>query len=210
LTMPHTEDERRRERALRAFGGTVTGCFAATEAWTARGRLPKALRAQRQELFLRAQHGDTSGVLALLDAGVDPRVRGADGRTLLHVLHFMDHEELLPRLLAAGVDLEAVDHLERTPLFVAVTDRGSTALVEALVAAGARIDVTDVMERSLAHTIRIYGRKDLAFLRDRVEREHPGTGAEWWADYIEENENAYDPYDEDEPPYDEDEEGDDA
>lgn len=184
LQMPHTEEERRRERALRALGGTVTGCFATQEAWTSRaGRLPKALRAQRRDLFLRAQHGDIPGVLMLLDAGVDPHVRGADGRTLLHLLNLMDHEELLPRLLAAGLDLEAVDHLDRTPLFTAVADRGSTALVEALLAAGARIDVTDAMERTLAHVIRIYKRTDLTFLRERVQQEYPGIGADWWDDW---------------------------
>ncbi|MFC7511406.1 hypothetical protein ACFQV4_15180 [Streptomyces thermocarboxydus] len=41
------------------------------------GPLPKALQAQRGDLFLRAQHGDTDGVLQLLDMGVDCRVRDA-------------------------------------------------------------------------------------------------------------------------------------
>ncbi|WP_149179997.1 ankyrin repeat domain-containing protein [Streptomyces sp. TRM49041] len=215
LRMPHSEEERRRERALRAFGGAVAGCFATHEAWTsASGRLPKAMRAQRRDLFLRAQHGDTPGVLALLDAGVDPHVRDSDGRTLLHALNLLDHDELLPRLLAAGVGLEATDYLDRTPLFTAVADRGTTALVEALLAAGARIDVTDSMERSLAHIIRIYRRKDLAFLRERVQEEHPGIGADWWDDWSayrddeddEPEEDEYDEYDEPDKP----EEDDDA
>jgi hypothetical protein len=179
--MPHTEEEQRRERALRAFGGAVTGCFAAQQAWTSRGsRLPRALRAQRRDLFLRAQHGDTPGVTALLDAGLDPHVRDADGRTLLHALNLLDHEALLPRLLAAGLDLEARDVLGRTPLFTAVNDRGRTALVEALLAAGARVDVVDGQERSLAHLVRMYGRTDLRSLRERVLRDHPGLGASWW------------------------------
>ncbi|MFJ8691618.1 ankyrin repeat domain-containing protein [Streptomyces roseolilacinus] len=181
LHMPHTEEEQRRERALRAFGGAVTGCFAAQQAWTSRGsRLPEALRAQRRDLFLRAQHGDTPGVTALLDAGLDPHVRDADGRTLLHALNLLDHEALLPRLLAAGLDLEARDVLGRTPLFTAVDDRGRTALVEALLAAGARVDVVDGQERSLAHLVRMYGRTDLRSLRERVLRDHPGLGASWW------------------------------
>ncbi|CAL9315832.1 ankyrin repeat domain-containing protein [Streptomyces sp. SudanB25_2051] len=184
LRMPHTEDEQRRERALSAFGGAVTGCFAVQRAWTSRGfRLPRALDALRKELFLRAQHGDTPGVTALLDAGLDPHVRHADGRTLLHVLNLMDHEELLPRLLAAGVNLEARDALGRTPLFTAVNDRGSRALVDALLAAGARVDVLDHQQRSLAHLVRIYGRRDLRFLRERVQRDHPGLGSAWWEEY---------------------------
>ncbi|MFF3410554.1 ankyrin repeat domain-containing protein [Streptomyces sp. NPDC002742] len=187
LRMPHSDEEQRRERALRAFGGAVAGCFAVEQTWTSgAGRLPKALRAQRNELFQRAQHGDTPGVLELLDLGVDPRVRDAGGRTLLHVLNLLDHETLLPRLLAEGLDLEARDRRERTPLFVAVNDLGTTALVEALVAAGARLDVTDESELSLAQLVRRYKRPDLAFLHDRVREEHPGAGAEWWDEWMEE------------------------
>ncbi|CAL9413903.1 ankyrin repeat domain-containing protein [Streptomyces sp. enrichment culture] len=202
LHMPHSDEEQQRERALRAFGGAVTGCFAVQQTWASgSGRLPKALRAQRQDLFLRAQHGDTHGVLALLDAGVDPRVRDARGRSLLHVLHLVDHELLLPRLLAEGLDLEARDDRNRTPLYVAVGDGGSRALVEALLAAGARIDVVDESELSLAQTIRRYKRSDLAFLRKRVREEHPGVGAEWWDEWMEEREeyHADEPDEPDEP-----------
>lgn len=189
LRMPHSDEEQQRERALRAFGGAVAGCFAVEQTWASgSGRLPKALRAQRQDLFLRAQHGDIHGVLQLLDAGVDPRVRDASGRSLLHVLHLLDHEPLLPRLLAAGLDLEARDQRDRTPLFVAVNDGGSRALVEALLAAGARIDVEDQMELSLAQVARRYKRSDLAFLRKRVREEHPGLGADWWDEYMDRNE----------------------
>ncbi|MFE1310641.1 ankyrin repeat domain-containing protein [Streptomyces sp. NPDC058755] len=201
LRMPHSDEEQQRERAMRAFGGAVAGCFAVEQTWTSgKGRLPKALRAQRHELFLRAQHGDTSGVLELLDAGVDPRVRDASGRSLLHVLNLLDHETLLPRLLAEGLDLEARDRRERTPLFVAVNDLGSKALVEALVAAGARLDVIDQSELSLAQLVRRYKRPDLAFLRERVQAEHPGVGAEWWDEWMDEQDE-YGPDDEEELPF---------
>ncbi|WP_063762214.1 ankyrin repeat domain-containing protein [Streptomyces bicolor] len=203
LRMPHSDEEQQRERAMRAFGGAVAGCFAVEQTWTSgEGRLPKALRAQRHELFLRAQHGDTPGVLALLDAGVDPRVRDAGGRTLLHVLNLLDHETLLPRLLAEGLDLEARDQRERTPLFVAVNDLGSKELVEALLAAGARLDVVDQSELSLAQLVRRYKRPDLAFLRERVLEEHPGVGAQWWDEWQDEQEqyDADDPDDEEELP----------
>ncbi|MFD0344392.1 ankyrin repeat domain-containing protein [Streptomyces sp. NPDC127117] len=186
LDSPHSPQERQRENALRAFGGAVTGCFAVEHSCTSgTGRLPRALRTQRRDLFLRAQHGDTPGVLELLDAGVDPRLRDAGRRSLLHVLHLLDHESLLPRLLAAGLDLEALDHRDRTPLCVAVGDGGSAELVTALVEAGARIDVVDQMELSLDQLIRKYRRKDLGFLRERVEKEHPGLGADWWDEWQE-------------------------
>ncbi|MBD0418160.1 ankyrin repeat domain-containing protein [Streptomyces sp. TRM S81-3] len=197
LHMPHSDEEQQRERALRAFGGAVAGCFAVQQTWASgSGRLPKALRAQMRDLFLRAQHGDTDGVLELLDAGVDPRVRDGAGRTLLHVLHLLDHEPLLPRLLEERLDLEARDRRDRTPLFTAVNDGGSRALVEAFLAAGARIDVVDEYDLSLAQLIRRYKRRDLSFLRDRVRERHPGIGADWWDEMMDESER-YDDQDDD-------------
>lgn len=189
LSIPHTAEEVRREQALRAFGGAVAGCFAVrASVGTGASRLPRALREQRRDLSLRAQHGDTPGVLALLDAGADPRQLLPNGRTLLHLLHLLDHEDLLPRLLAAGLDLEAADRTGRTPLMMAVTYGGSPELVRAFLAAGARIDVTDAMELSLAQVIRRYRREDLGFLRERVEEAFPGTGAEWWDEWLEDRE----------------------
>ncbi|MFC9293700.1 ankyrin repeat domain-containing protein [Streptomyces sp. NPDC057011] len=198
LDVPHTPEEQQRERAMRAFGGAVSGCFAVQQTWTTgEGRLPRALRAQRHDLFLRAQHGDTPGVTALLDAGVDPRVRDARGRGLLHALHLLDHEVLLPRLLAAGLDLEARDKAERTPLLSAVHWGGSADLVRALLAAGARIDVIDEMELSLSQEIRRYKRTDLAFLRERVDEEFPDIGADWFDEHMEYREDDEDDEDED-------------
>lgn len=199
LDVPHTPEEQQRERAMRAFGGAVSGCFAVQQSWTTgEGRLPRALRAERNELFLRLQHGDTPGVVALLDAGMDPRIRDARGRGLLHSLHLLDHEVLLPRLLAAGLDLEARDKNERTPLLSAVHWGGSADLVRALLAAGARIDVVDEMELSLSQEIRRYKRTDLTFLRDRADEEFPGIGADWYDDHWAYREEDEDDEDEDE------------
>ncbi|MFF5446215.1 ankyrin repeat domain-containing protein [Streptomyces sp. NPDC012888] len=189
LDMPHTPQERQREQALRAFGGAVAGCFAVGQTVrTGEGRLPRALREQQRELALRAQHGDTPGVLALLDAGVDPRMLLPNGRSLLHLLQLLDHEPLLPRLLAAGLELEAQDKTDRTPLMSAVTYGGSPELVRALLDAGARIDVVDNMDMSLAQVIRRYARTDLGFLRERVLEEFPGIGSDWWDEWMDEQE----------------------
>jgi hypothetical protein len=171
LRMPHGDGERRREQALLALGGTVGGCEAADRGWRAGGRLPKALDAQRRELLARVQHGDTPGVLALLDAGVDPRVRDARGRTLLHALPMLDWEPLLPRLLPV-LDLEARDGCGRTPLHVVVFEDGPPALVRALLDAGARIDVKDEDDISLVRVIG-WRRSDLDWLEKRILDEHP-------------------------------------
>ncbi|XVQ08380.1 ankyrin repeat domain-containing protein [Spirillospora sp. CA-255316] len=180
LKGPHSDEEYARERAVRALGGEVAGCFAVQREWGERGgRLPKALRAQRETMFLCVQHGDAPGVLSLLDAGFDPHVRDGRGRTLLHHLHKVDHAELLPRLLAAGLDLEARDHQDRTPLHMAVGEHGSEDLVRALLDAGARIDTLDAREKSLRSLLRRRnamrgpGRAELLFLAERIRREHP-------------------------------------
>ncbi|MEV6327749.1 ankyrin repeat domain-containing protein [Streptomyces sp. NPDC051909] len=194
LDVPHTREEQQREQALRAFGGTISGCFATQLAWTTgEGRLPRALQAQRRELFEYVQHGDIPAVMALLDAGWDPHVRDRRGRGLLHLLHLLDHRELLPRLLAAGLDLNARDRAGVTPLQVAVAQQGSPALVRDLLDAGARIDVVDEMGLSLAQVIRQYQRRDLAFLRRRVLKEYPGLGSDWFEGYMDERSRDEDP-----------------
>ncbi|WP_433335925.1 ankyrin repeat domain-containing protein [Spirillospora sp. CA-294931] len=77
-----------------------------------------------RELMERAFHRDTAGVCALLDAGADPLVRDRSGQTLLHLLPHLDHELLLARLLAAGVDVNAVDVQGRTALHAAAARKG--------------------------------------------------------------------------------------
>lgn len=189
LELPHTAEEQQRERALRAFGGAIAGCFAVREAWTTgKGRLPRALRAERRELFERVQHGDTPGVLALLDAGLDPGVRNGRGQGLLHLLPFVRHEELLPRLLEAGLDLEQADDADRTPLQCAVQNGGTAALVRALLAAGARTDVVDTMGLALGQVVRRYKRTDLAFLKQLVEERHPGLGFGEYDEFMDDRE----------------------
>ncbi|HEU5024714.1 MAG TPA: ankyrin repeat domain-containing protein [Spirillospora sp.] len=167
LLGPHGADEGRREQALRALGGEVSGCFAVREVWrTGRGRLPRELRRLRGELFLRALHGDTAGVLLLLDAGMDPHARDGEGRTLLHFLHAMDHRLVLPRLLAAGLDVDARDRSDRTPLSTAVAEHGSPETVRALLEAGASRDAEAGARGTratfaFARLVRHCGREDL-------------------------------------------------
>ncbi|WP_157982427.1 ankyrin repeat domain-containing protein [Nocardiopsis sp. FIRDI 009] len=141
LRVPHSRQEIEREAALRAFGGGSPGCFTVRERWTSGGGwLPKALRAQRLDLFERVLHGDTPGVLRLVELGVDPRIRDGARRTLLHHLSRLDHGVMLPLLLEKGLDLESEDRLRRTPLFAAAYEYGSPDLVRALLAAGARTE----------------------------------------------------------------------
>lgn len=152
--MDHSAEEVRREMALHAFGGVVGGCVAVQSAWTGRARqpsrLPRRLRAEREQLWLRIVHGGTRVLLEMLDAGLDPHLRDSRGRTLLHVLRSFDHDRLLPRLLAAGLDVNAVDGEGNTPLAYAVGHHWPFALVKALVEAGADVNARGFMYKDMS------------------------------------------------------------
>ncbi|MFC5751536.1 ankyrin repeat domain-containing protein [Actinomadura rugatobispora] len=180
LHTPHTDHEHQREAAVHSLGGATAGCFAVLDAWTGRGgRLPRRMRAQREELFLRAQHGDTPGVLALLDAGVEPNARDGRGRTLLHMLHALDHEELLPRLLRAGLDIDARDERNRTPLHLAIGGHGSQELIRALLDAGARIDAADDRGSRPVNMISANRRPRMRWLARLLAQRGLDPGTDW-------------------------------
>jgi hypothetical protein len=142
--LAHTPEERRRERAMRAFGGAGIGCFEVENIWYgAPGRLPRRLRAYRADLWQRLLHGGTRLLTELLDAGLDPHLRDSAGGTLIHQLPLFDHRLLLPRLLAAGVDINARDRSGLTALHRVVVEWGRADLIIALVDAGADMSVRD-------------------------------------------------------------------
>ncbi|MFB4315728.1 ankyrin repeat domain-containing protein [Actinomadura sp. 21ATH] len=167
----HGEDEQRREVALGTLGGAVQGCFAVRQSWTSgRGRLLTPFREQRRALFDRAWHGDTAGVLRMLDLGYDPHTRRGDGLTLLHLLDRLDPDPLLRRVLDAGLDVDTPDGDGNTPLAHAVRRGAAETAVRALLAAGADPHVRwhDPSEPGpappLAELVRAPERAHLAFL----------------------------------------------
>jgi hypothetical protein len=140
----HSPAEQQRERAMRAFGGEASGCFAAERAWHGGpGRLPRRLREYRADLWQRLVHGGTDTLVELLDAGLDAHLRESNGGTLIHRLARFDHRLLLPRLLAEGVDIDARDKEGNTALHRAVRHGGRADLIVALVDAGADVAVPD-------------------------------------------------------------------
>jgi len=143
LSVPHDHAELERERLLAGLGGPVKGCAAVVAAWrTGTGWLPKALRAQRSSFFAQVRHGNTNEVLRLLDEGFDPLVHDSQGSSLLHHLAMVDFKRLLPRLFAAGLEVNGLNVHRRTPLHEAVL-HGDLPLVRALLAAGANPALRD-------------------------------------------------------------------
>ncbi|WP_285560477.1 ankyrin repeat domain-containing protein [Actinoplanes regularis] len=140
----------------------LNGCARALIGFRTGGKgVPKEIRRLRRRIFARALHGDTEGVLIDVDAGCEPGLRDEQGRTLLHWLAHLDHERVLPVLLAGGLSLEARDHDGRTPLHAAAQSAAEEVMA-ALVAAGARADVQDSGGRTAAWL--------LARAREREER----------------------------------------
>ncbi|WP_191841859.1 ankyrin repeat domain-containing protein [Catellatospora chokoriensis] len=142
----HDEVERRREHTLRVLGAPMRGCFEAEQAWRdGNDAAPRRLRDYRHDLWRRMEHGGSRVVLALLDAGMNPQVRDGQGRTLLHRIHLFEHEELLPRLLAEGLDVNARSRRGWTPMCEALVHSAPNDLLMALNAAGAhpQLSLTD-------------------------------------------------------------------
>ncbi|MFC7243146.1 ankyrin repeat domain-containing protein [Catellatospora aurea] len=142
----HDGAERRREHALRAFGGAMRGCFQAELGWLdGDDAAPKRLREHRHDLWRRMEHGGSRVVRALLDAGMNPHVRDGQGRTLLHRMYMFEHEELLPRLLATGLDVNALSRRGWTAMAEALVHSAPMDLLVALNAAGAypQLSLTD-------------------------------------------------------------------
>ncbi|MBW6433659.1 hypothetical protein KZ829_07870 [Actinoplanes hulinensis] len=147
--LEHTDADRLREQALRAFGGSLAGCFRAESAWYGgEGAVPRGLLEHRRDLWRRMEHGGSRVVLDMLDAGLDPHIRDGQGRTLLHRIHLFDHGELLPRLLAEGLDINAVSRRGWTPMCEALVHSAPAELLQALNAAGAypQLSLTDPAE----------------------------------------------------------------
>src|SRR5213078_916158 len=155
VALSHDEDEARRERVLRSLGGQVPACFTVTGAWRGEsGRLPRALRQARRHVLAAINHGEVRAFELLLASGIDPvGVRDRRGRGLLHMLAQLDRPDLVPRLVAAGVDVNAADAAERSPLLSVLLDGASAAVVRALLDAGADPHATDMFSSTALHLL---------------------------------------------------------
>jgi hypothetical protein len=99
--------------------------------------MPEATRVNRK-LFAAARKGDVEGVKAAVAAGADVAAHDGNGWIALHEACRAGRLEAVHALLAAGSDPNAANpDLGFTPLFVATFEKGNSAIVAALLTAGA-------------------------------------------------------------------------
>ena len=123
-------------------------------------------------LVLAASRGAPAAVAALLEAGADPDALDPRGRPALAVAGARGHLDVVERLLAGGADVETREGSPpgRTILQLVIDDAAepSTAVLGAIVDAGADIDARDDRGESALASAAFMDRYDAAaFLLER-------------------------------------------
>lgn len=100
-------------------------------------------------LWMAVQRGNGAVVKKLIEKGADAKKSYENGFTLLMLASYFYYfnSEIIPSLIAAGVDVNAQDDLGVTALMIAV-ERGYLRPVEDLVNAGASLKTEDVTGRT--------------------------------------------------------------
>jgi hypothetical protein len=130
----------------------------ATVALLFAGRSP----AVAADLHSAAREGDLVALLSSLEAGEDPSVRDAEGRTPLHHAAAAGQAEAVEMLISAGADLDAIASSGRTPLIEAAAG-GQLEAARRLLAAGADVNRSHRGGSPLEIAERL-GHRDLASL----------------------------------------------
>ena len=89
----------------------------------------------------------------LIAAGAETRVKDRQGFTPLHYHSRAGRISVVKRLLSSGSDINAPDRNFRTPIFMVGQKGDSLGTLDALVAAGADLDVVDREQNTFVHLI---------------------------------------------------------
>lgn len=100
--------------------------------------------AETAPLIEAARMQDAGALQQLLDRGVDPDTRQADGATALHWAVYHEDTEAVAALIEAGADVDAANRLGASPLYLAAKS-GNGHLIELLLVAGANPNVALTM-----------------------------------------------------------------
>ena len=101
------------------------------------------------ELFDAARDGDTTRVLAYVDAGVPVDLTEHQGNTLLLLAAYYGHAELVAGLAERGANVDAMNDREQVALAGALF-KGFDDVVEVLVRHGASLDIGTPTARDAA------------------------------------------------------------
>jgi uncharacterized protein len=143
---PNIQDAKSRTPLhVAAFGGH----YAAARALIRLGADPDALEAQRYDVVtIAAVQNDLDVLMAVLEHGANPRAITSpyNGTALIAAAH-LGHAEVVRTLIIAGAPLDHVNNLGWTALMESIVlgngGRDHTATLEALVKAGANINIAD-------------------------------------------------------------------
>ncbi|MBI5084270.1 MAG: ankyrin repeat domain-containing protein [Acidobacteria bacterium] len=104
--------------------------------------------AQDEDLLTAARKGDLPAVKALLEKGANLEAKSRYGQTPLYFAARNGHEEVVKHLLSKGANPKVNDTFYKSSLLAASLDKGSPALVEALLTAGKfnADELTDALE----------------------------------------------------------------
>lgn len=103
-----------------------------------RRRQRQAAQRAGQVLLQATEAGDIMQMQALLAQGAEVNARNAHGWTPLHVAAAGGDPAVIALLLQHGADVHAQSHIGTTPLDNATTRRGRKAVIELLLAHGAK------------------------------------------------------------------------
>lgn len=109
-------------------------------------------------LSLAAESGEAEAAKLLIERGIKTDWKDKDDWTLLHYAARSGSAEFVRLLLDRGLDADVRNNMDRTPLFWAV----SVEAADALMLAGAEVDLRDKAGRTPLHMAAFFGRTDVA------------------------------------------------